>query len=100
MRRMGRCPNAGRPSSIPDICPKNRTFEKTIKVLRERLTEALREEGVREQPAHSRSGHHSTIDEATFVISPSGRLPVMQKAASFHSHRNSQREPSERSSFS
>ena len=45
MRRMGRCPNAGRPSSIPDICPKNRTFEKTIKVLRERLTEALREEG-------------------------------------------------------
>jgi len=47
-----------------------------------------------------RSGHHSTIDEATFVISPSGRLPVMQKAASFQLHRNNQEEPSEKSSFS
>jgi len=42
---MGRCPNAGRLSRILDICPKNRTFEKTFEVLRERLTEALREEG-------------------------------------------------------
>ena len=39
-----------------------------------------------------------TTDAATRIISSMGSLPVMQKEASFQSHRSSQGEPGERSS--